>query len=70
MEHWTTSDANALYDVSGWGAGYFSIGENGHLKVHPFRNQAIEVDLKNLEKKLAEMKAPYTPGRLPVWSGE
>ena len=29
-----------------------------------------DVDLKNIEQKLAEVKAPYTPGRLPVLSGE
>ncbi|HFA49366.1 MAG TPA: glycosyl hydrolase [Bacteroidetes bacterium] len=28
-----------------------------------------EVDLKNVEKKLDDARAPYTPGRLPVWSG-
>ena len=32
--------------------------------------QVAEVDLKRIEQKLAEMKAPYTPGRLPVLSGE
>lgn len=32
--------------------------------------QLAEVDLKALEKRLADVKAPYTPGRLPVWSGE
>jgi photosystem II stability/assembly factor-like uncharacterized protein len=27
----------------------------------------VEVDLKNIEQKLEAAKAPYTPGRLPVW---
>jgi photosystem II stability/assembly factor-like uncharacterized protein len=26
-----------------------------------------DVDLKNLERKLEEAKAPYTPGRMPIW---
>ncbi|MEZ4958665.1 MAG: glycosyl hydrolase [Saprospiraceae bacterium] len=26
-----------------------------------------EVDLKNVERKLEEAKAPYTPGRVPAW---
>lgn len=32
--------------------------------------QLAEVDLKKIEQKLADIKAPYTPGRLPVWSEE
>ena len=31
--------------------------------------QFAEVDLKNVEKQLEAVKAPYTPGRLPVWDG-
>lgn len=27
----------------------------------------VEEDIKRIEKKLEEMGAPYTPGRLPVW---
>jgi hypothetical protein len=29
--------------------------------------QVYEVDLKNIERKLEAAKAPYTPGRMPVW---
>jgi photosystem II stability/assembly factor-like uncharacterized protein len=36
----------------------------------PKLRQLVEVDLKNIEKKLEEAKAPYTPGRLPKWGGE
>jgi hypothetical protein len=32
---WLPSDSSALYNVEGWGAGYFSCGENGHLLVKP-----------------------------------
>ena len=32
--------------------------------------QVAEVDLKKVEQQLEAVKAPYTPGRLPVWSGE
>lgn len=27
----------------------------------------VDLDVKNVEKKLEEAKAPYTPGRVPVW---
>ena len=27
----------------------------------------VETDVKEIERKLEELKAPYTPGRIPVW---
>ena len=36
----------------------------------PKLRQLVEVDLKNIEKKLEAAKAPYTPGRLPEWGKE
>lgn len=30
--------------------------------------QLVEVDLKNIERKLEAAKAPYTPGRIPNWN--
>ncbi|MBI5916606.1 MAG: glycosyl hydrolase [Bacteroidetes bacterium] len=35
----------------------------------PKLRQLVEVDLKAIERKLEAAKAPYTPGRLPVWGG-
>lgn len=32
---WDIEQADALYGVSGWGAGYFQIGENGNLQITP-----------------------------------
>ena len=34
-ERWTPQSASDLYDVASWGKGYFSVGENGHVRVHP-----------------------------------
>ncbi|MCC7497649.1 MAG: biosynthetic arginine decarboxylase [Bryobacterales bacterium] len=47
-ERWTTTDAAELYDVASWSKGYFSVGENGHLFVHPSREAARSIDLKEL----------------------
>lgn len=47
-ERWTTTDASELFDVNAWGKGYFSVGENGHLWVHPTREEHKRVDLKQL----------------------
>lgn len=49
---WQVSDAAELYDVARWGAGYFSVGENGHIHVHPHRNSARAIDLKGLVDRL------------------
>jgi arginine decarboxylase len=47
-ERWTPQVASDFYDVASWGKGYFSVGENGHVRVHPEKDPAISVDLKEL----------------------
>ena len=47
-DRWTTTDASEMYDVTRWGKGYFSVGENGHLYVHPGKDPARQIDLKEL----------------------
>src|SRR5215469_12680648 len=47
-DRWTTQDAGELYDVASWGKGYFSVGDNGHLMVHPEKDPARAIDLKQL----------------------
>ena len=47
-ERWTVTDASEMYDVNAWGKGYFSVGSNGHLWVHPGKDPARSVDLKQL----------------------
>jgi arginine decarboxylase len=47
-ERWTINDASDLYDVPAWGKGYFSIGSNGHLCVHPDKDPSRQIDLKEL----------------------
>jgi len=51
-ERWTTTDASELYDVASWGKGYFSVGENGHLFVHPNKEKNRKIDLKEMLDKL------------------
>ena len=50
-ERWTVTDASELYDVPAWGKGYFSVGENGHLWVHPNKDLQRRIDLKELVEK-------------------
>ena len=47
-DRWTTASATELYDVARWGQGYFSIGANGHLWVHPNKDPRNGIDLKKL----------------------
>ncbi|MGI9071494.1 MAG: biosynthetic arginine decarboxylase [Bryobacteraceae bacterium] len=47
-DRWTISDAAELYDVASWGKGYFSVGENGNLLVHPTKESNRSIDLKQL----------------------
>ncbi len=47
-DRWTFNDAAELYDVASWGKGYFSVGENGNLQVHPTKEANRSIDLKQL----------------------
>jgi arginine decarboxylase len=47
-DRWTPHSASDLYDVASWGKGYFSVGDNGHLFVHPEKDPARSIDLKQL----------------------
>jgi arginine decarboxylase len=45
---WTIADATELYEIERWGKGYFAIGDNGHVKVHPTKDPNRSIDLKQL----------------------
>jgi arginine decarboxylase len=47
-EAWTTADATELYEIARWGKGYFSVGDNGQVKVHPTQDPRRSIDLKQL----------------------
>ena len=51
-DRWTTAEARELYDVASWGKGYFSVGANGHLYVHPEKDPQRSLDLKDLVDSL------------------
>ncbi len=54
-DRWSTTEASELYDVASWGKGYFAVGKNGNLWVHPGKDSSRGIDLKelidNLEKR-------------------
>lgn len=45
---WSVQDATELYEVERWGKGYFSVSPAGHLRVHPEKDPARSIDLKQL----------------------
>ena len=51
-DRWSIAEAGELYDVASWGKGYFSVGSNGHVWVHPSKEPARSIDLKELVDNL------------------
>jgi arginine decarboxylase len=49
---WTIDDARELYNVEGWGIGYFGINEKGHVAVHPTKDESRSLDLFELAQDL------------------
>jgi arginine decarboxylase len=47
-EGWTSADATELYEIARWGQGYFAIGENGQVTIHPTKEASRSIDLKQL----------------------
>jgi len=45
---WTIEDSRELYNIDGWGIGYFGINEKGHVTVHPTRDPERGLDLYEL----------------------
>jgi arginine decarboxylase len=48
VDRWSAQDASELFDVASWGKGYFSVSEQGHVLVHPEKDPARAIDLKQL----------------------
>ena len=48
MRKWRIEDSEELYNINGWGNGYFSINEKGHVQVTPYKQLGGSVDLSDL----------------------
>jgi len=49
---WTIEDSRELYNVDGWGIGYFGINAAGHITVHPTKEPDRGLDLFELAMDL------------------
>src|SRR5215208_2507145 len=56
-EPWTIASARTLYNIEGWGIGFFDINEAGHVVVRPDREKSDrELDLFELANDLEEQR--------------
>lgn len=49
---WKLHDAIETYGIRNWGKGYFGINKQGHVTVHPDKNNERVIDLKELVDQL------------------
>jgi arginine decarboxylase len=49
---WSVKDAEKLYNMNGWGLGYFRVNADGHVAVHPDANKKRGLDLYHLATDL------------------
>jgi arginine decarboxylase len=52
LSEWTPKQSSDLYRVPKWGAGFFSVSEDGNLLVHPRRADGASIDLPRLASEL------------------
>jgi arginine decarboxylase len=52
MRKWRIEDSEELYNINGWGNGYFSINDKGHVQVTPRKQEGQSVDLSDLMREL------------------
>lgn len=50
---WTVRDAEKLYNMQGWGLGYFKISDEGHVMVHPDGAAGPGIDLYHVAMDLS-----------------
>lgn len=48
LRAWTTNDSIELYNINGWGRGFFTINQKGHVEVTPGGPGSVRIDLKEL----------------------
>jgi arginine decarboxylase len=56
---WSIERATQYYNVAGWGAGYFSVNEKGHVVVHPMGQPGPVIDLMDVVEDIRERKIGF-----------
>ncbi|WP_242344974.1 biosynthetic arginine decarboxylase [Anaeromyxobacter terrae] len=56
---WSIDRAMQYYNVGGWGAGFFSVNEKGHVVVHPMGQPGPVIDLMDVVEDIRERKIGF-----------
>ena len=56
---WSVEKALQLYNIAGWGAGFFSANAKGHLIVHPHGQPGPQIDLMDVVDDIRERKLGF-----------
>jgi arginine decarboxylase len=59
IPEWSIERSLQLYNIPGWGAGYFSINPKGHMVVHPFGQPGPVIDLMDVVDDIRERKLGF-----------
>ncbi len=60
MHGWTVRDSLELYNLPAWGAGFFTVNEDGNIEVRPRGPKGAGIDLRELVRDL-EQRGLRTP---------
>lgn len=52
MRKWRIDDSSELYNIEGWGIGYFGVNKEGNMTVKPHRNPKQAIDMKEILNEL------------------
>jgi len=56
---WSVEKAMQHFNVAGWGAGYFSINDKGHLVVHPHGQPGPTIDIMDVVEDIQERRLGF-----------
>jgi arginine decarboxylase len=56
---WSIERATQYYNVAGWGAGFFSVNEKGHVVVHPMGQPGPVIDLMDVVEDIRERRIGF-----------
>src|SRR4051812_42465065 len=56
---WSIDKATQHYNIAGWGAGYFSVNEKGHLCVHPHGQPGPTIDVMDVVEDIQERRLGF-----------
>ncbi|HEY7513096.1 MAG TPA: biosynthetic arginine decarboxylase, partial [Vicinamibacteria bacterium] len=56
---WSIERATQYYNVGGWGAGFFSVNEKGHVVVHPMGQPGPVIDLMDVVEDIRERRIGF-----------